>query len=398
MQSRAVKKIPSKNNTLFRTVTIIMLVFMIILHTGSTSVFSAPVKKPPVKNVRIYKSGPYVWKIYSHSNVDFDIKGHNVYSRNNDPAIEVYGTANIYNSERTGGIFGQIFVEDSGDATIRCKVSNMSTPPVLIQGGNANITYSTIEGDDKCIEICPSADPQLKKTRKISRKKFLKESCRFINISHSTVTATPDKTSRALFTHNCDNVQIDIADSQFSGTECALQHLGQSPSLDVNIKSGIFHGDRAALYHTHGQMTINDGDFTGSVAVGTSGGKLCITDGTFNSTEQNFSLPSTSIIPYGAAIAIANSTTEPPVEANISGGTFSGPHALFINSKNMSTNVNITGGTFDGVVENNNILNIYGGRYKDTIINHGTTTIENIKLSLNKNAIENDGNIIAKKK
>lgn len=174
-----------------------------------------------------------------------------------------------------------------------------------------------------------------------------------------------------------------VNNGTIKGNKAAITGNGNRHNTDITINGGTFIAssteageEGCALYHPQdGALTINGGTFTGyGSAIEMRSGTLSITGGDFTATATEFSEKAngngTTII--GVALAISQHTTNKAINVSISGGTFSGPKAVYEkdNQDNNSDNISIaiSGGTFNAEVSSENVQNfISGGTFSSAV-------------------------------
>ena len=175
---------------------------------------------------------------------------------------------------------------------------------------------------------------------------------------------------------------LEINGGTFSGFYYAITGHGSRHNTQITINDGTFVAtsadDGLGIYHPQqGTLTINGGTFTAYLsAIEMRAGTLVINDGTFTSTATTYSCnPSGSgSTTTGAAIAIAQHTTQKNISVTINGGTFNGVKA--INEANPQGNpapavaMSITDGDFTGEVSTVDVHEfISGGTYDAAVAN-----------------------------
>lgn len=130
----------------------------------------------------------------------------------------------------------------------------------------------------------------------------------------------------------------------------------EEDSTDILIEDGtLISNEGAAIYHPqNGTLTVNGGELTGKdTAIEIRAGKLTITGGKFTaSTTPEGSVPNgNGTTTSGAAIGIAQHTTNIPVNVTISGGEFNGCASVYQSDPNnmdaSDVTIIITGGSFN---------------------------------------------------
>lgn len=183
-----------------------------------------------------------------------------------------------------------------------------------------------------------------------------------------------------LLTKNDDSgsepATLVVNNGTIKGDQAAITGNGNRHNTNVTINGGTFTATSAvagsegcAIYHPQdGTLTINGGTFSGySSSVEIRSGILNITGGSFTATASEYSCKannngSTTI---GAALAIAQHTTQKNIAVNISSGTFSGVKA--VSEANPQGNptpqiaLAITDGTFTGDITAADVTNFISG-------------------------------------
>lgn len=167
---------------------------------------------------------------------------------------------------------------------------------------------------------------------------------------------------------NCPTINISNT-AQISGPGDAIYAAGYAKWI---IDGGTLTGTECAIEIRAGELTINGGTFTSTA------------------TEFNCTPNGDGTTTKGAAIAIAQHTTNKTINVTINGGEFKALRAL--NEINIQKNnpaseitLSITGGTFDGGVNIGDITaNISSGTAKITA---DITLGKGAKLKLNENAV-----------
>lgn len=116
----------------------------------------------------------------------------------------------------------------------------------------------------------------------------------------------------------------------------------------------------------YGEWTVKNATITGyDSAIEIRSGKLTIESGTYSSTADHFkcSANGAGTTTEGAAIAIAQHTTKLPVSVTISGGTFSGFHAMSVQNpqkteKSSDVVATVTGGSFTATGSGAAVVNV----------------------------------------
>lgn len=130
-----------------------------------------------------------------------------------------------------------------------------------------------------------------------------------------------------------DAATLTVESGTIIGDYYAITGNGSRHNTEITINGGVIQGshegDNLGIYHPqNGTLIITGGEITGySSAIEVRSGKLNVTGGTFETTATSYSCnPNGSgTTTVGAAIAIAQHTTNQPIDATISGGTFTIP-------------------------------------------------------------------------
>ena len=127
-----------------------------------------------------------------------------------------------------------------------------------------------------------------------------------------------------------DNAVLTVNGGELYGHYYGITGNGSRHGTVITVNGGTITGaEGSAIYHPqNGTLTITDGTFTGKeTGIELRSGTLKVTGGTFETTSTEYSCnPNGSgTTTVGAAIAIAQHTTNQPIDATISGGTFKIP-------------------------------------------------------------------------
>lgn len=157
-------------------------------------------------------------------------------------------------------------------------------------------------------------------------------------------------------TNTGDPAKLTVNGGTLEGYYYGITGNGTRHGTEITINDGVIKGtctgDNLGIYHPQdGTLTINGGTIEGySSAIEVRSGTLNVTGGTFTATCPTYSCnPNGSgTTTTGAAIAIAQHTTNKPIAANISGGTFNvtgnGLKLSVANPQNNTfANVTVTG-------------------------------------------------------
>lgn len=173
------------------------------------------------------------------------------------------------------------------------------------------------------------------------------------------------------------------------------------------ITGGTLISDKgAAIYapQANGETKITGGNLTGlTSAIEIRAGKLTISDGTFKaSTDHNGVDPNgNGTTTHGVAVAVAQHTTQQPIDVKITGGNFNAYVALKeSNPQNNSeeaiskVNISVTGGKFnatsDDVVYSQDLTKFISGGEYNTAPNakYIADDYSSYKVDSNKNLVE----------
>ena len=127
-----------------------------------------------------------------------------------------------------------------------------------------------------------------------------------------------------------DDAVLTVNGGELYGHYYGIVGNGSRHGTVITVNGGTITGaEGSAIYHPqNGTLTITDGTFTGKeTGIELRSGTLNVTGGTFETTSTEYSCnPNGSgTTTVGAAIAIAQHTTNQPINATISGGTFTIP-------------------------------------------------------------------------
>lgn len=153
-----------------------------------------------------------------------------------------------------------------------------------------------------------------------------------------------------------DPAKLTVNGGTLEGYYYGITGNGTRHGTEITINDGVIKGtctgDNLGIYHPQdGTLTINGGTIEGySSAIEVRSGTLNVTGGTFTATCPTYSCSpnGNGTTTTGAAIAIAQHTTNKPIAANISGGTFNvtgnGLKLSVANPQNNTfANVTVTG-------------------------------------------------------
>ena len=175
---------------------------------------------------------------------------------------------------------------------------------------------------------------------------------------------------------------IDVTvDGTVNGTLFVLGNLKNTANeinIVVNGTIAATGDDVGVALNGYANVTVNEGaKISGSCGVEVRAGKLDVTGGNITSTAD-----ATTVNPNGdgsatkgAAIAVAQHTTNLPIEVSISGGNISGSTALNIANPEGNTDsnvkVSVSDGVFNGAVNNEETRVtkfISGGYFRDPVL------------------------------
>ena len=149
----------------------------------------------------------------------------------------------------------------------------------------------------------------------------------------------------------------------------------------------------SAIYHPQvGTLTVKGGEIVGAnTGIELRSGTLSISRGTISCTRtDNVTQPNGSgTTVSGAALAISQHTTNEAISVTISGGTFTGPYALYeedLQDDKVSDIkiANVSGGTFNGKVYSENCTQfISGGTFSDPSALAYLAANANVSVALN---------------
>lgn len=155
-----------------------------------------------------------------------------------------------------------------------------------------------------------------------------------------------------------DAAKLTVNGGTLTGYYYAITGNGSRHNTVINITGGVIQGtcagDSYGIYHPQeGTLNISGGTFTADcAAVELRSGTLNISGGIFTTTATTYSCnPNGSgTTTVGAAVAIAQHTTNKPIEATITGGTFNASGnakklSIANPQKNTFNNVSVAGST-----------------------------------------------------
>lgn len=165
-----------------------------------------------------------------------------------------------------------------------------------------------------------------------------------------------------------DAAKLTVNGGTITGDYYAITGNGSRHDTEITINGGVIkgnhEGDNLGIYHPQdGKLTITDGEISGySSAIEVRSGELTITGGTFTveSTSYSCNPNGNGTTTKGAAIAIAQHTTNKPITATITGGTFNvaeSENTVMLSVQNPQANAfdNVTVTRQTGLMDSNNI-------------------------------------------
>ena len=160
-----------------------------------------------------------------------------------------------------------------------------------------------------------------------------------------------------------DDAVLTVNGGELYGHYYGISGNGSRNGTDITVTGGTITGaEGTAIYQPQdGTLTISGGSFMGGeTGIEVRSGTLIVTGGTFETTATTYSCyPNGSgTTTVGAAIAIAQHTTNQPISASITGGTFETPdggNAVPLSIQNPQNN------TFDNVTVSSAILELVQG-------------------------------------
>ena len=163
---------------------------------------------------------------------------------------------------------------------------------------------------------------------------------------------------------NLDNrdAALEINGSTITVSAFAVSGNGAAHGTKIDINNSTLTSEKAtAIYHPQiGEMNISGGTITGETGIEVRAGTVTVSDGakiiaTGYPTTVGANGNGTTTI--GAALAVAQHTTELPITVNIENGNLSGASALVTNNPQENdqeaiskVKVNIENGQFEGLV------------------------------------------------
>ena len=174
------------------------------------------------------------------------------------------------------------------------------------------------------------------------------------------IVVFPYKPSNEKALNDSGNAQLIVNGGTIKASYAAISgngSFGSDTNTEIVVKGGVLEGGVTAVYHPqNGNIIVNGGSFKGNdSAIEIRAGKMTIDGGTFtaNATEYSCTANDDGATTVGASIAVAQHNTKLPIDVTISGGTFSGYHALsVVNPQNndyaaiSKINVNVKDGKF----------------------------------------------------
>ena len=205
---------------------------------------------------------------------------------------------------------------------------------------------------------------------------------------------------------------IEGGDAAISGNG-SLDETTKQPlygDTQIKINGGKVIGGNTGIYQPqNGNLTIYNGEITGKTGIEVRAGKLTVKGGAITATGTTLTVNKngSGSTTDGAAIAIAQHTTELDIAVTIEGGTLTGVAAL--NEANPQDNptaatekvfIVVTGGTFNGAVnkaEDGSSLGVMGGTFNTADVANYVRTSPTVKDnngkyyvgSTAKNVVEN---------
>ena len=162
-----------------------------------------------------------------------------------------------------------------------------------------------------------------------------------------------------IFPGEGETSSLTINGGRFIGPEYSVSgngRYGADATTDITINGGYFEATEAtAIYQPQsGVLTITGGEIVGNdTAVEIRSGELVITGGKFTARTTSIAVTANGngTTTEGAAIAIAQHTTDIPVNVTISGGEFNGCASVYQSDPNnmdaSDVTIIITGGSFN---------------------------------------------------
>lgn len=160
----------------------------------------------------------------------------------------------------------------------------------------------------------------------------------------------------------------------------------------ITINGGKIIGGGTGIYHPQvGELTINNGEITGKTGIEVRAGKLTVKGGAITATGTTLTVNKngSGSTTDGAAIAIAQHTTELDIAVTIEGGILTGVAAL--NEANPQGNpaaatkevfIVVNGGTFNGAVnkaKDDSTLGVMGGTFNTADVTNYVRTFPTVK-------------------
>ena len=184
---------------------------------------------------------------------------------------------------------------------------------------------------------------------------------------------------------NAEKASLVVKTGQILSQSFAIGGNGSKATAietSITIEDGYFKSVGAAMYlPQNGVTTINGGTFVGGeTAVEIRSGKLTIEGGSFTATSKPAGAESNNngTTTTGAAIGIAQHTTNIPIEVTINGGEFNGCSAVYQSDPNSmgadDVTISISGGIFnatndgtEAVYSNDKTAFITGGTFSTAL-------------------------------
>ena len=197
--------------------------------------------------------------------------------------------------------------------------------------------------------------------------------------------------------------KLTVNGGTIKGYNYGISGNGTRHDTEITINGGTIESistnegeEGTGIYHPqYGTLTVTSGTIKGfGSGIEIRSGKLTVEGGTISSTADKFvekaNSNGTTII--GAAVAVSQHVTNKELNvATISGGTLSGPYALYekdLQDEEVSNiAMTVTGGTLDGKVFSQNCKNFIGsGTFSDpNILQNYLTENANVNIKLAAN-------------
>ncbi len=190
--------------------------------------------------------------------------------------------------------------------------------------------------------------------------------------------------------------KLIVNGGQLKGYYYGIAGNGTRHDTEVVVNGGKIMNtfeEGSAIYHPQaGKLTVKDGEIVGAnTGIELRSGTLSISGGTISCTRtDNVTQPNGSgTTVSGAALAISQHTTNKDISVTISGGTFTGPYALYEEDlqDEQVNNIKIagvSGVTFNGKVYSENCTQfISGGTFSDPSALAYLAANANVSVALN---------------